>query len=245
MSLAQRLKDSLPDDVKRRVRESRHGGSNDLGGALLSLDRDIRVIFDVGANVGNVSLHFLRWFPAAIVHGFEPATQMYAEMNQRISEAGFSDRFRPHQIGFFDQETDAELNLASHHGANSLIGISDAYHTANPHISLGATESVSLVRMDDFVRSEGIDHIDLVKIDVEGVEDQVLAGGADTLSTIVDAVIMEMSFVRHDRNEGSYLNLFTQMHELGFAPAYIFEVEQSDPDVRWRLNQLDCLFRKY
>ncbi|MDO8950813.1 MAG: FkbM family methyltransferase [Actinomycetota bacterium] len=212
---------------------------------MLSLDENIETIFDVGANVGNLSLAFLRWFPKATVYGFEPATKMFAEMNGRIDSAGFSDRFRAHQFGFFDEESQAELNLASQHGANSLMGIGEAYHAANPGIGIDATESISLVRMDDFVRESKIEHIDLVKIDVEGVENEVLLGGAETFRDKVDIVIMEVSFVRHERAEGSHLRLFQTMHDLGFAPSYLFDVEQAEPETPWRLSQVDCVFRKF
>lgn len=245
MSLAQRLKDALPDQLKRRIREYRHRDDSGVYGALLSLDPDIKTIFDVGANVGNLSLAFLRWFPDATVHGFEPATKMFSEMNASIAEAGFADRFHGHQIGFFDKATQADLHLASHHGANSLMDIGDAYHAANPHIGSEATESIELVRMDDFVHEAGIKHIDLVKIDVEGVENEVLLGGRETFSTMVDTVIMEISFVRHERAEGKHIQLFQTMHELGFAPSYLFDVEQAPQGTPWRLSQVDCVFRKY
>lgn len=244
MSLAQRIKDALPHEIKRKVRETRHRHDNGLYSAMLSINQDSEVIFDVGANVGNLSLAFCRWFPKATVHGFEPATKMFAEMNARIEAAGFADRFRGHQIGFFDQAAQADLNLASQHGANSLIGIGDAYHAANPTIGIEATESIALVRMDDFVRDEGIEHIDLVKIDVEGVENQVLLGGAETFKNKVDVVIMEVSFVRHEQSEGAHIQLFQTMHELGFAPSYLFDVEQGGPEAPWRLSQVDCVFRK-
>ncbi|TDB37600.1 MAG: FkbM family methyltransferase [Actinobacteria bacterium] len=244
MSLAQRLKDALPHTIKRKVREIRHRDDSGLYSAMLSINQESEVIFDAGANVGNLSLAFCRWFPKATVHGFEPASRMFAEMNARIEAAGFADRFRGHQIGFFDQEVQADLNLASQHGANSLMGIGEAYHAANPGIGIEGTEPISLVRMDDFVRDEGIGHIDLVKIDVEGVENEVLLGGTETFRTKVDVVIMEVSFVRHERTEGTHIRLFQTMHDLGFAPSYLFDVEQTGPDTPWRLNQVDCVFRK-
>lgn len=246
MSLSQRFKDALPHEFKRAVREFKHRDEAGLSAALLSLDQDISTVFDVGANVGNLSLQFLRWFPKATVHGFEPATEMFAQMNERIQTAGFADRFRAHQIGFYDQKTQADLHLASQHGANSLMEMGDAYRAANPHLTSDATEAIELVRMDDFVRESGITHADLVKIDVEGVENEVLLGGRDTFKNMVDVVILEISFVRHDRDEGNHVQLFQTMHDFGFAPSYLFDIEQGGSGGSpWRLSQVDCLFRKY
>lgn len=245
MSLAQRLKDALPHALKRQIRAIRHRNDAGLFSALLSVDQDIKTVFDVGANVGNLSLVFLRWFPEATVHAFEPASEMFSQLNTRIESAGFADRFEGHRMGFYDKETQGDLHLASHHGANSLLGMGEAYHAANPNILSEATEAISLVRMDDFVRDAGVKHIDLVKIDVEGVENEVFLGGSDTFRNMVDTVILEISFVRHERAEGNHVRLFQTMHDLGFAPSYLFDVEQAGLETPWRLSQVDCMFRKF
>jgi len=244
MTWLQKAKDALPADLMRKLRTTKFSGTNSLPSALMTLDPGAKVIFDIGANVGDTALSFLRWFPESTVYAFEPATKMYSELNRKVAEAGFSDRLQAHQIGFYDQETQGDLHLASHHGANSLMGIGDAYHQANPHISTNDSEAITLVRMDDFVRNAGITHIDLVKIDVEGVENEVLLGGKETLREIVDTVILEISFVRHERAEGNYIQLLQTMHDLGFAPSYLFDIEQSDTGSPWRLSQLDCVFRR-
>jgi len=245
MSLTQRLKDALPHDLKRLIRERRHGDDNGIFGALLSMDQNIETVFDIGANVGNLSLAFLRWFPRATVYGFEPGSQMFSRLCANIESAGFADRFRGHQIGFFDKNMEGGLHLASLDGASSMLEIGTLYHEANPHIETVATEKISLVRLDDFVREHGIKKIGLVKIDVEGVENEVLLGGAQTFREIVDAVILEISFTRHEREEGNYIKLFSTMHSLGFAPSRIFDIEQSGPNPHWNLCQIDCLFRKF
>lgn len=245
MSLRQKLKDSLPHELKRAVREYRHRDEDGIYKALLSLDQDMRTIFDVGANVGNVSLAFLRWFPKAQVYAFEPGESMFERLRANVESAGFADRFHPHRLGFFDKTAVADLHLASQDGASSMLEIGDAYSSANPHIETTATERISLVRMDDFVREEGIEKIDLVKIDVEGVEAEVLLGGSETFRERVDTVILEVSFVRHERSEGDYLRLFETMHSLGFAPAMLFDIEQGGPDPKWKLAQVDCIFRKF
>jgi len=244
MTWLQKAKDALPADLMRRLRSAKHSGANSLPSALMNLDPHAKVIFDIGANVGDTALSFLRWFPEATVYAFEPATEMFAALNANVESAGFGDRLRAHQIGFYDQETQGELHLASHHGANSMMDIGEAFRSANPHISAVATEPISLVRMDDFVQAAGVQHIDLVKIDVEGVENEVLQGGRETLRDKVDSVILEISFVRHEREEGNYLRLLQTMHELGFAPSYLFDVEQAPLGAMWRLSQVDCLFRK-
>ena len=51
---------------------------------------------------------------------------------------------------------------------------------------------VAMRRLDDILRDEGVEHIDVMKIDVEGAEELVLAGAGDALGR-TDRVILETS----------------------------------------------------
>jgi hypothetical protein len=136
------------------------------------------------------------------------------------------------------------LHLSPAHGANSLIASSEEYRQLNPHIQHTGTEQIHLMRLDDFVAREGVERIDLVKIDVEGFELQVLQGGSDTFRNRVDSLMMEISFVRHPRSSAEFMRLFELLHDYGFAPAEIYDLAQV-PDGDWRLAQFDCIFRKF
>lgn len=223
------------------VRPERPG----IGPVLRKMNRDQSVIFDIGANVGDVSRLMLYYFPKATVYSFEPCFETYGHLVINISKTGYGDRSRTFRLGFFDEEKEATLNITSFHGANSMLNITEEFHKLNPHIEKVRTEEISLVQLDDFVAQHNIGHIDLVKIDVEGVEQQILKGGAETFATKVDTVIMEMSFVRNPRETGEYIHLFQSMHEYGFAPAEIYDVAHAEGEYIWKLAQFDCVFRKY
>ena len=245
MNILNKLARSAPFAWKTRIIDTLAPQRRGIGPVLRSMNRNANVIFDIGANIGDVSLFMLYYFPQATVYSFEPCSDTFRKLTKNISKAGYSNRSRPFQLGFFDIETEGTLNLTSFHGANSLMDISKEYASLNPHITTLRTEAISLVRLDDFVAQNDIKHIDLVKIDVEGVESQILRGGRDTLSSKVDTVIMEMSFVRHPRESGEFIKLFGLMHEYGFAPARIFDIEHDNNERGWNLAQFDCVFRKY
>ncbi|GFO70140.1 hypothetical protein GMLC_37190 [Geomonas limicola] len=223
------------------VRPERPG----IGPVLRGMDRNLRTVFDIGANVGDISSLMLYYFPQATVYSFEPCTSTYDTLVRNIARTGLAERSRTFKLGFFDEEKQADLHITSFHGANSMLEITEEYRALHPHISKIDTEQISLVRLDDFVNANGIEHIDLIKIDVEGVEQQILKGGAATLSSKVDTVIMEMSFLRNPRNSGEYLRLFQIMHDYGFAPARIYDLEHASVQADWPLGQFDCVFKKF
>lgn len=245
MSLLASVKELMPYGWRKNLLDMVQPQRPGIGPILRGMDRSLSVVFDIGANVGDVSRYMLHYFPAATVYGFEPCSSTYERLLHNVDQAGFKERFRPFRLGFFDAETTGTLQVASAHGANSLLTANDEYLAVNPHISAVDTEEIPLARLDDFVARQGISHIDLVKIDVEGVELQVLRGGADTFAHKVDTLILEVSFVRTARNNGEYLRLFQLLHGYGFAPAQIFDLSHSENASNWKLAQFDCVFRKY
>lgn len=239
------LKDFVPYAWRKGLMDSFWPNRPGIGPILRGMDRSLSTVFDIGANVGDVSLLMLYYFPKATVYSFEPCSWTHEQLMNNITKAGYSDRSRPFRLGLFDEEKEANLNITSFHGANSMLDITEEYHKLHPHIEMVKTEQIPLVRLDDFVERHNIGHIDLVKIDVEGVEQQILNGGAETFSTKVDTVVTEVSFVRNPRESGEFIKLFKIMHEYGFAPAEIYDLAHVKDAGEWKLVQLDCVFRRY
>jgi FkbM family methyltransferase len=235
----------VPRPVKDYIRARFPAEQDGFGSALGRLGEDIEVVFDVGANVGDMTLRMLDVFPRAIVYSFEPCTSTFEVLRSRVEDSPHAGRARLFKHGFGAISETKGLHVTSHHGANSLLDISPEYHEANPHVQEHAIEEITLLRMDDFVRDRGVEHIDLVKIDVEGAEAEVISGARETLSSRVDTVFCEVTFVRHPRSRGEFVRIFQLMHDCGFAPAEIYDVAQGDAGTVWRLGQLDCVFRRF
>ncbi len=235
----------LPYSFKKGILDLLKPNRPGIGPILRRMERDKKIIFDIGANVGDISCYMLHYFPHATVFGFEPCTETYNRLLLNVSNAGYMDRYRHYKLGFFDEEKEGVLRITSFHGANSLLAPEGAYSDIHPHITEIASEQVPLMRLDDFVERERIDRIDLVKIDVEGVEQQILRGGVKTFSEKVDTVIMEISMIRMPPEAGEFIQLFQLMHEFGFVPAELYDLEQSMTPTGRRLSQFDCVFTRY
>ncbi len=236
----------LPRSLKDYVRANLLVPNDSFDLSLSRVDPDIKVVFDIGANVGGITTILLERFPNAIVYSFEPCTSTFEKLRQAVAASPHRERCRMFKMGFYDAPTLGQLHITSHDGANSLLDITPEYHRANPHIEECDSEEIELRLLDDFVAEQGIDHIDLIKVDVEGAEAEVLLGGRETLSEKVDVVFCEISLVRHRRSQGEFIRIFETMHECGFAPAEIYDVAQGGaPASLWRLGQFDCVFRRF
>jgi FkbM family methyltransferase len=131
-----------------------------------------RVIVDAGANVGDWTLAARRRCATAQIHAFEIAAPTHATL---CANTAGDVGIRCHNLGLSDR--DGSIAIRHFDGAPALT---TATHYPHP---LTSTElSAQVVRGDTFLAGLGVSHVDMLKIDVEGMEDQVLRGFDGLLS---------------------------------------------------------------
>lgn len=138
--------------------------------AALSFLKDRRVAIDIGGHIGLYSNALLEIFETVI--GFEPAP-----VNAKCYGANASAAIL-HVCGLGAKEGKLNLNLASENsGNNSLVE------------SFGNDYVPILIKTLD---SFNINNIDLIKVDVQGFEEQVLLGAEQTLKNNSPIIIIEL-----------------------------------------------------
>jgi len=153
-----------------------NGDENTNGEAFLirMVAPKLRVVFDIGANLGNWSSLILAVNPACQVYAFEASPATFANLKRRY--AGHS-QMKLLQIGIGDREG----NLSFHdHGENS--GLS-SFVSRETSIGLGAKNIVEarLTTVDAVREKNHLEHIDFIKVDTEGYEMAVLRGMRSSL----------------------------------------------------------------
>jgi FkbM family methyltransferase len=134
---------------------------------------DVRTVFDVGANCGATTIHFARHYPGAEVHAFEPGSvaRSIAERNT----AAFPN-VQVHPIGLFSCDLRTPLYLG-----DGDLGMASIHHRA---VNLEESEVVEIRDARAWVSEHAIDRIDVLKVDVEGVEVEVLLSLGELLPTV-------------------------------------------------------------
>jgi len=138
--------------------------------------RDGMTVFDVGANVGEITLLLSRFVGLnGAVHAFEASSSVFDRLRQICELAGRTNITLNHAAV---ADTAGMLRLhvygREYSGWNTLA--------ARPLADYGidvkpvGIEDVPSVTIDEYCREREIGHIDLLKIDVEGAEYQVLLG---------------------------------------------------------------------
>ena len=138
------------------------------------------VVFDVGANVGDYSAMVHSFIPSARIYAFEPAASVYQQLAQKLSAI---DKAKAFNFGFSDEEKTIDLHSYTVEGqAVSLISSIDRrLPTQVLKVEVVDTERIKVRTLDGFCAEEGIEHIDFLKLDVEGHEVAVLRGAQSML----------------------------------------------------------------
>lgn len=143
---------------------------NELRGRLAGLSRRA-VIFDVGANVGDYAREVSEVFGEQVeLHCFEPSKATFEELTRRT--AGIEGVVL-NQLGVGSTTTTATLYTD---GDGSTLASMYPRDLERFNRSMDQTESIELVAVDDYCRERAIDHIDLLKLDIEGNELEALRG---------------------------------------------------------------------
>ncbi len=153
------------------------------------------VFVDVGANHG-----YFTALAAALVGAtgrvvaFEPNPLVFEQLRTHVRLNGFESRVTTIAVALADVPNDDGRLLVSRLEGNS--GVSSLAPTQSTldrgWLSQDHAVSVRIDTFDRWFRASGLDRVDLVKIDVEGAENLVAAGMAETLSSgRIGAIVCE------------------------------------------------------
>src|SRR5690349_8944049 len=126
---------------------------------------------DVGANKGDFSLLAARLAgKSGHVISIEPEPENHSMLERSIALNDYSN-IRVMQIAVSDRDGVANLQIGSTSGS----------HTLSPEFSGSRTVAVPTRTLDGVVAEQRLGTVDMIKIDVQGLELAVLRGAAETL----------------------------------------------------------------
>ena len=156
--------------------------------------RKAAVVFDVGANHGDFARAASACFPEATVYLFEPVPELQPILRRQAQR--YPSRWNVEPVALGAEAGSMLMDISAEDDTiGSLVGFSDAYRVMNPAARTGRRINVAVDSVADFCARRDVQHIDLLKVDVEGFEFEVMRGTAHMLERI-SAVIVEVSLVR-------------------------------------------------
>ncbi len=134
-----------------------------------------KVILDAGANIGLASLYFAARFPAARIIAIEPEASNFGLL---IRNTAVFPNIIPIQAALWGEDTnvnvvDPGLDKWGFQARNAEDACPDV-----------VCHSVAGMTVDRIMREQGLDFIDILKMDIEGGEVEVFNGGGAWLNRV-------------------------------------------------------------
>ncbi|WP_312725849.1 FkbM family methyltransferase [Stutzerimonas kunmingensis] len=150
----------------------------ELNECLLSLPQKSRIL-DIGSNIGNHALFFTCIGDASEVHCFEPipSTADQLELNFQINKIP-SERYKIYRIGLGSKLGKAKPGIID----NSNLGATSLTSDSTGKVKISSLDHLYPTKVFDFI-----------KIDVEGMELDVLKGGSKLIERCQPVILIEIA----------------------------------------------------
>lgn len=149
---------------------------------------DYPLVVDSGAASGQFTVAFGLTHPASRIVAFEPSPRQRILLRRNLVINGLTGRSAIQPFGLWNADT--TLAFRTHGALSSLAGASQI-----PDNFLFA-EKVEVIRLDDWMRSNPLPRLDLVKMDIEGAEIEALEGMTATLARYRPALLVQAYHLR-------------------------------------------------
>ena len=206
---------------------------------LVSLLNSHRVgtVVDVGANVGQFGLKLRKAGFDGLIISIEPLSSAFGRLQSTASANGPWEVIRS---AAGDRNGEIEINIAGNSDSSSVLPMAKCHEDAAPTSRYVGTETVPACTLDTLLGGR-INEMGrfLLKLDVQGYEDRVLAGAAETLSSAT-GLLMETSTVPLYEGSLCIQEVLPAITKQGFTLQHVERAFWDDKTLR--LLQLDCLF---
>ncbi len=162
-------------------------------------------VLDIGANVGALTLLMATVADQGRVIAIEPGPNTFARLQANLDlNPILSERIDIYQLGIADKPGvlywQEDANVPGNAGLFSHDGL-----------------AVKVESLDQFVNQLSLNHLDFLKIDVEGMEYEVISGGLDVLSTFRPIIYYEtLESFRVNRGFDIYNQIFDVLKRLDY-----------------------------
>lgn len=210
---------------------------HDLGGLVnyffrVAAKRQIRVCFDIGANIGLSNLLVSEIAPTAKIYSFEPSARTYQFLVENVRRANAEGQVLTHCWAVGRQTGTARF-------ADNQSASAGNHLTVN-----GEGAEVTVMTVDALTTN--LPSVDFVKIDVEGFEIEVLEGAIETIFKHRPIFFLEYNRYAIVKNHGSQPEQFLQrafelLGPLGVVEPLTGDVKRLPANARDAVAELDAM----
>lgn len=178
---------------------------------LYSLVKNGDVVLDVGTNVGETLLNFAKLVGSGgFVYGFEPDEKNFSNVEKNIGLNDFAN-LHVFNLGVSDQKATVKLYRVDPHnlGMNRILSEDEARRFDD-------YTTIETETLDNVIAENNINHVDVVKIDIEGYEMHALRGAEKMLERFHPHLFIEVGYSRLIKNGTSPTEMISYLQQFGY-----------------------------
>lgn len=169
--------------------------------------------WDIGANVGAYSLYAALRDDISVL-AFEPSPATYAALCRNIEANGMGERIASFCVALSQSTRLGRLNMSATHAGNSFNSFESLEDCFGRPLAVQFRQATVGFAIDDFRRLFDVSPPHYIKIDVDGIEAQILDGAHGTLrDPAVRSVLIELEHEETERNA----RIVERLEAAGFA----------------------------
>jgi len=203
----------LPGGLLFKLREPSYSR-----GDLLVCDRlrktgiEPKVIYDIGANIGQFAISASRVWNEAIIHSFEPVPEAFDCLRMLADK---QPRIHPHSYAIGSKNGLVTIHVANALQSSSVRKLHENHRRLYPDVHEASVLNVPMRSLASILESQALMSPGLLKTDVQGFESEVLIGAGDCLRAF-DWILLETSTRPMYEDEMLFEPLCELLKERGF-----------------------------
>jgi FkbM family methyltransferase len=166
-------------------------------------------VVEIGANIGTFAVYAATDNKNARLFSYEPIKANYDVLVKNIAENGYQDRIKPFNLGVASKTEKREFYLASSPEHSFTKGEAGAHSI-----------SVDCLTLSDILKNNGIDRVNLLKINCEGAEYEILYSTTKECFDKIDEIRMEYHEHKSENYNLEFLTSF--LEKFGFRTTYLY-----------------------
>lgn len=176
-------------------------------------DLNIQTVFDIGANTGQFAIEIREKLPDAQIHSFEPIKESYEKLRTNF----YNDKnFSASNYALGETHGYTMMNKNSYSLSSSILPMAESHKELFPYTQESSLEKVETRRLDDIFFELNPKENILIKVDTQGYEDKVIAGGIKAF-TNTKVAILETSFIELYKGQSLFDGIYQKMKSIGFT----------------------------
>jgi FkbM family methyltransferase len=200
--------------------------------------RNVDLVLDVGANVGQFGSELRHLGYRGRIVSFEPLKHAFATLAARAARDG---NWTCHNLGLGNESGEATMNVSRDSVYSSMLQQTPAAADFDAGSSVERTEVIKVCRLDDLTATVPGERV-FLKIDTQGFEQPVLQGARLYLPRVV-GLQLELPLVHLYEHTWTVSDAIAYMAEAGFVLSQVAPVSFRIEDPV-SLLEIDAVFRR-